>query len=200
MRGFFSILLLLGITTTESFSQQTYQVDTTFGGGYFRFQMKTHGPAGFSNIIEEFDNSQEEMMRLFSNSSEEYEKRRAQRAIEIKKYVDSVRKISFTNIIGLTDAESQKFWPIYNNYSEKLNEILDKRNISIRKINNPYIRISQSESENLVNTYINSFDEESKLMYDYKNKFKSILGSEKLMLLYRAEYQFKLWMIRSVRQ
>lgn len=201
MRNIIGIVLLLGLSASQLYSQQeitTYQVDTSMFGGQLKIRMHTfEGPiSGFSKIIKELDNSQQEQIR--SLSYEEIERRRREEAILLKKEIDSFRVLVFTNEIGLTDDESLVFWPLYNNYLVTQDSIFERRRKAISKINNPYLQISEKEAERLVHAYNYSFVEESELLSKYETKFKEILGPKKHMLLHRAEFRFKKWLLNNL--
>jgi hypothetical protein len=47
--------------------------------------------------------------------------------------------------------------------------------------------------------YINFHKQESDLLVEYNKKFKQILSPEKIMKLYQADYDFKTYLLRQIR-
>jgi hypothetical protein len=102
-------------------------------------------------------------------------------------------KVSFiTTELNLTSEESAKFWPIYNAFEEK--EFNIKRN-QMRAIKN---RINETDmdkiSEKEANTYLNQLQEADEELITLRKKLvadlKPIIGSVKVLKLYKAEHDF----------
>ena len=197
---------LLGVFILLSFGGKTYSqqnhyvekyIDTVFdGGGYFRMHMQVIDYHGFSKIIKDFENSQQQIAKSLS-FREEMERRRKEELIAMKRRIDTMRVQAYTNVIGLTEKESEIFWEVYNEYLRKLDEIMEKRDAATYNICNIYANLTLTQSNISVEDYVNSFEDEASLKKRYKEKFKAILGNKKLPLLYRAEHQFKMWLLRS---
>jgi hypothetical protein len=185
----------------KAYSQQNHYVerhfDTVFDGGdYFRMHMQIIDYQGFSQIIKDFENSQQQIAKSLS-FREEMERRRKEELIAMKRRIDTMRVQAYTNVIGLTEKESAVFWAAYNEYLQKLDEIIERRDAATYNICNIYANLPLVQSNISVEDYVNSFEAEASLKKKYKEKFKTILGDKKLPLLYRAEHQFKMWLLRS---
>ncbi|MDR2562742.1 MAG: hypothetical protein LBC98_02235 [Prevotellaceae bacterium] len=201
MKSVFNLFVLLGVSGSLAAQSVNVKKDTTVwfpGGGVLRIQSSYS--SGFSDIIEDFGNTRRRIVnQAASNYADErarIKQRREEEAARLKRFIENQRIATFTNIIGLTAKESEKFWPVYNEYSEKLDAIMAKRQDAIERINDIHRKIPVWEQNMLTEDYLNSFQHDADLMRNYRNKFKAILGPEKLMLLYRAEYQFKLYLLR----
>jgi hypothetical protein len=196
---FGSLVILLGFSgnlTAQKVYKNNDSIVITSPDGFFKFK----ATYGFSDVIEDFDNTQRKIVnQVATGYAVEREKRKQERdeqAVKLKQFLEEKRIEIFTNIIGLTVRETERFWPVYNEYGEKLDAILGKRQNALDKINDFYRKTPIWEKNMLTADYLNSFEQEAALMRDYSKKFKDILGAEKLMLLYRAEYQFKLYLLR----
>ena len=201
MKSVLNLFVLLGFSGSLAAQAVNVKKDTTVlfpGGGVLRIQ-STYS-SGFSDIIEDFGNTRRRIVnQAASNYADErarVKQRREEEAARLKRFLENQRIATFTNIIGLTAKEAEKFWPVYNEYGEKLDAITGKRQDAIERINDIHRKIPAWEQNMLTEDYLNSFQQEADLMRNYRNKFKIILGAEKLMLLYRAEYQFKLHLLR----
>ena len=193
MKNLFVLLFLLLALTVKSYSQgYFYQVvdSTEYGRMRLRIEM-------FKSIFDDFVNVQQQIALPLSYR-EEAERRRKEEEARFNKMINDKRKEAFENIIGMTEAESAQFWPVYNEYDRKLNEIIAKRQTAVEKLNNIYSLLTEEQANVWADVYVNSFDEEASLMKQYRSKFKAILGRKKLPFLYRAEYQFKEWIIRTI--
>jgi len=81
----------------------------------------------------------------------------------------------FTDKIGLTPEEAQIFWPVYNDYWAKKNKI-----IADRKEKMTYFA---DNSENMSH-----------------KEFKKILPINKVMKIYLADYEFKTYLLKKIRE
>jgi hypothetical protein len=110
------------------------------------------------------------------------------------------QKVAFiTDKLALTPSEAQVFWPIYNEYQAKKNLINDER----RK-NNMYLKenqdnLSDKELEPLCDKFVSFDKQESDLQIEYNKKFKATLPIKKVVKLYQAEFQFKGYLLRQIR-
>lgn len=105
----------------------------------------------------------------------------------------------FTEKLSLTSEEAQKFWPIYNSYWEKKNEIIKERNKAMKYCSENMDELSAKEIERYGDMYINFHKQESDLLIEYNAKFKKVLPAKKVMKLYQADYDFKTYLLRQIR-
>ena len=102
-------------------------------------------------------------------------------------------KVSFlTTELNLTSEESAKFWPIYNAFEEKEYNIKRNQMRSIRK------KINEADMEKIsdkeANVYLNQLQETDEELVTLRKKLvadlKPIIGSVKVLKLYKAEHDF----------
>ena len=195
MKQFYGLALLFGFYGLTCNAQYPAVFDTTFtipGGG----EIRTWG--SFSGIIQDFDSVQRQLINQVASYQKDRNRFLREEAARVKQELENRRIAMFTNIIGFTTKEAEAFWPLYNEYLAKLDNIMSKRRDIVDKICSPYAKISVRESSELTTDYIASFKRETDLMTEYYNKYKTILDPQKLLLLYRAEYQFKIMILRSL--
>lgn len=98
-------------------------------------------------------------------------------------------KIAFiTEQLDLSKTEAQKFWPIYNAFEadeDKLHQSVKEKRA---KINDD---ISESEAKILLEDMLNFEEERYKLKKNYLKNLMSVLPAKKIMLLKKAENDFK---------
>lgn len=120
--------------------------------------------------------------------------RRGERFEEIRSH-----KVAYiTSKLELTPEQAQKFWPIYNEFGSKLAEIYNNRRQIMNEIEENY-EGEESKLEKISDRMINSFMEESSLQKEYHEKYKEALPIKKVLMLYRAEQEFKREMLRNIR-
>lgn len=111
------------------------------------------------------------------------------------------QKVAFlTEKIGLTSSDAQTFWPIYNQYSTKKDSLSEARWNERNKLKGDLNKLSDTEKERSIDKQIQLKWEEEKLEYDYHKKFKKVLSIDQLIKLYDAEHEFKMRLIRQIRE
>jgi hypothetical protein len=110
-------------------------------------------------------------------------------------------KVSFfTSKLDLTSAEAQAFWPVYNEFEKKRFDIQRQMHDFERMPDEKFTSLTDSEIEKLTDNYIQSFDQQAKLLKDYNKQFMKILPNKKVLLLYRTENQFRSHLIREYKR
>lgn len=124
------------------------------------------------------------------------EQTKAEKEQEIK-----YQKIAFfTDKIGLTSEEAQMFWPIYNEYWAKKNTIIENRKSHMTNFANNNKNMSNDEMVKQADQYIHYEIELAQLLNEYHKKFKDILPIEKVMKIYLADYEFKTYLLKKIRE
>ena len=106
----------------------------------------------------------------------------------------------FSDKIGLTPEEAQVFWPIYNNYWAKKNEVIANRKKNMIYFADHSENMSNNEMIKYADQYINYEIQLAELLDEYHIKFKKILPIEKVMKIYLADYEFKTYLLKKVRE
>ncbi len=126
---------------------------------------------------------------------------KAQDPVDDKKAQLESQKVAFiTNKLKLTVSEAQKFWPVYNEYQQKRQEIIVKRRELLSKIRLKVNQYSDDELTKLADDYIQTEIKESNLAAEYHTKFKEVLSIKKLIEYYKAEEQFKVWLLNEMKR
>ncbi len=113
--------------------------------------------------------------------------------------VKSQKIAFFTEKLSLTPEEAQRFWPVYNSYWERKNQIIEERKKAMKFAADNMEKLSPKEIERYGDMYINFHKQESDLLVEYNKKFKEVLPPEKVMKLYQADYDFKTYLLRQIR-
>ncbi len=106
----------------------------------------------------------------------------------------------FTDKIGLTPEEAQIFWPIYNDYWAKKNKIIADRKEKMTYFADHSENMSNDEMIKYADQYIRYEMELAELLDEYHKEFKKILPINKVMKIYLADYEFKTYLLKKIRE
>ncbi len=102
----------------------------------------------------------------------------------------------FTKRLELTRDQSKKFWPVYNDYQNRKNLIAQERRNTVKYFTENSENISEEETAELLDKYINYQKRETVLLEDYANKFHEFLPEKKVMQVFILEVQFRQWLLK----
>ena len=109
-------------------------------------------------------------------------------------------KVAFlTDKLELTPTEAQKFWPIYNELETKRWEAQKCRRDLEVKVKEAEESLSDKEVIQLTRDYAGNMQKEGALMIKYNEQFLKILPPQKVLKLYKAENEFRMYMIKKYR-
>jgi len=111
------------------------------------------------------------------------------------------QKISFlTEKLNLSPREAQEFWPVYNQYEKDRMELQQHRRGLEQKTRDENIKMSDQEVIKIVHEITETFKKEADNVASYNEKFLKILPPQKVLLLFRAENQFRVHMFEQYRK
>lgn len=111
------------------------------------------------------------------------------------------QKISFiTEKLNLSPREAQEFWPVYNQFEKEKMEIQKTRRELEQKTRDENLKMSDLEIIQITRNIANTFKKESELIESYNERFLKILPPQKVLLLYRAENQFRVYMFEQFKK
>lgn len=117
-----------------------------------------------------------------------------------KKEKIQTMKIAFiTERLNLTPEEAQVFWPIYNQYQSKLDELRNTHRRELSKGRENFETLSNKEVEQLIDSEIIFKQRELDIQKEFHTKIKTTLPIKKVAKLYSAEEQFKLYLIKELK-
>jgi len=110
-------------------------------------------------------------------------------------------KVAFlTNKLDLTPKEAEKFWPIYNQMDKQRSEVQQERRKLEREVQEATENLSDQEIIKLTRDYTGNMEEECHLGTKYNEEFLKILPPQKVLRLYKAENEFRMYMFRRFRE
>ena len=101
-------------------------------------------------------------------------------------------KIGFiTERLDLTSEEAKVFWPVYNKFTDEMKKLrlTTKGKITEEMADMP--SLSDAEADKILNDMVNFKLNEAELIKRYAQEFKKVLPVKKVVLLFKAENDFK---------
>lgn len=114
-----------------------------------------------------------------------------------KDKIEALRINFISKKLDLGTNESEKFWPVYNEYNDKLKALRKNLRQSFRKASG---NLSDKEAEDLYQLALKTKQAELDLLKTYSEKIKVIIGVKKLVILHKAEEEFKREIINSIKE
>ena len=110
-------------------------------------------------------------------------------------------KVAFiTERVGLTSEEAQQFWPIYNEHEDNLEEIRRKERAELEVNIARAQDLSNTDSERLLDRLLELQFEKQKVDQDFLSRLRTVIPAKKVLLLVKAEEDFKRQMIQEFRK
>jgi archaellum biogenesis ATPase FlaH len=110
-------------------------------------------------------------------------------------------KVAFiTEQVGLTSEEAQQFWPIYNAHEETMEDIRRKERAQIHANIARAQELSTNESEQLLDNLLALQFDKQKAEREFLSKLRTVIPAKKVLLLVKAEEDFKRQMIQQFRK
>lgn len=114
--------------------------------------------------------------------------------------MEQMRIAFFTEKLDLTKSEAEKFWPIFNDYSSRREKINEDRRILFRYIQRNGDYLSEKEISESLDKYLNLEKEEKEVSVVFNQKFLEILPAKKVLKIYLADHQFKVFILNQIRE
>jgi len=109
-------------------------------------------------------------------------------------------KIAFlTDKLDLSPTEAQKFWPVYNEMDKERSDVQSERRDLDRQVREAPEKLSDKEVIKLTRSYASNAEREGALATKYNEQFLKILPPQKVLMLYKAENEFRMYMFRKYR-
>lgn len=105
---------------------------------------------------------------------------------ESKRKLEASKIAYMTSYLDLSSEEAAKFWPIYNEYQQAKKDLYGTK--GKRKKTS---ELTDAEATAKLNSYITMESEKAKLKTTYLEKFRTILSDKKVLMLTKAEGDFK---------
>lgn len=115
-----------------------------------------------------------------------------------KERVEALRIAYISERLQLTPDEAKMFWPVYNKLEAEVKEL--RKKYRIRDEEEDMETMSEEEAEKKLNELIAFKEAQLNLAKKYQTELKKVLPSKKVLLLYRAEEDFKRELLKRIRE
>jgi len=117
-----------------------------------------------------------------------------------KQMIEQEKIPFFTRKLDLTPNEAKAFWPLYDEYEKKKHDILKKQKEIGRTVMKKDSSLTEKEAKELNIAYMKLESDEFELKKEYNQKFSKILPIEKVNKFFFAEYQFRIYLLKKLRE
>jgi hypothetical protein len=116
-----------------------------------------------------------------------------------KEKLEAEKVTFFTQELALTKPESEKFWPVYNDFSNRKDKINRDRKVLYQYVSENKDYMTESEIQDALSKFIIYQTQETALIETFNKKFLEILPPKKVMMIYITENQFKIYILKQIR-
>jgi hypothetical protein len=110
-------------------------------------------------------------------------------------------KIGFiTERLNLSSDEAKIFWPVYNKFTEDLKKLRQSTKGKIAEEMDEMPAMTDAEAEKVLNDMVSFKINEAELLKKYATEFKKVLPVKKVVLLFKAENDFKRELLKKLAQ
>lgn len=107
-----------------------------------------------------------------------------------KDKIESLRIAYLTEKLDLTPDEAKGFWPVFNKFKDEM-ELVRKKDKDIVPSDDKISTLSDAEVDKIITEHVSLKEQQSALLKKYIPEFKKVLPSKKVLLLLKAEEDFK---------
>lgn len=123
----------------------------------------------------------------------------AQTEEQIKKF-NQERESYFNEKLELSTSEKEAFWPVYKDFTHRKMKVLEEERNTFKYSNENADNLSDEE----INEILGRILEYKKQVFNleqeyYKNKFPKVLPPDKVLKLYKVEWDFRRHLVRKLR-
>ncbi|MCF8429646.1 MAG: hypothetical protein K9G64_05890 [Bacteroidia bacterium] len=110
-------------------------------------------------------------------------------------------KIGFiTERLNLSSDEAKVFWPVYNKFTDDFKKLRQSSKGKISEEMADMPTMTDVEAEKVLNDMVNFKIQEADLLKKYASEFKKVLPVKKVVLLFKAENDFKRELLKKLSQ
>lgn len=118
----------------------------------------------------------------------------------IRERIRSERVAFITERLALSSDEAQRFWPVYNQFTDQLEELKKQQRENRKTANDKLAVLTDKEVERLLQEELNSQQQMVDLQRRYQVELAKVIPVKKIAMLYKAEHDFKITLLRKMRE
>lgn len=125
----------------------------------------------------------------------------AQRPPKADEKIESLKIGFLTERLKLTPDEAKVFWPVYNQFKDELEKVRRQRRDGLRNLPpEDFESMSEKDLEKIVDNEIIFRQGELEVLKKYHPQFKQVLPVRKVVMLYKAEEDFKRRLLEIIKE
>jgi len=117
----------------------------------------------------------------------------------IREKIKAQRAAFITDRLNLSAEEATKFWPVYNQFSKELEEVKKQQNELRKSTNDKLAVMSDKEIDKALEDELSAQQKSIDLQRKYIVELKKTIPSRKVAMLYKAERDFKITLLKRMR-
>jgi len=118
---------------------------------------------------------------------------------DLRSQIESIKIGFISNKLQLTPDEAKRFWPVYDRFNADMEKTRKSMRNLVRDEMTDLQKLNESEAEKVLTDLINFKVQEAELTKKYAAEFKKVIPATKVLLLYRAEQDFKVELLRRLK-
>ena len=123
----------------------------------------------------------------------------AQSEEQIKKFNEE-RETYFNEQLELSGSEKKAFWPVYNDFTKRKMKVMEEERNTFRYSHENAENLSDEEINEILARILTYKEQVFQLEQKYyKEKFPSVLPPEKVLKLYKVEWDFRRHLVKKLR-
>ncbi len=112
--------------------------------------------------------------------------------------VENARIAYINKEVKLDEKEAKQFWPVYDKYQKRLRTNHVEKMNRQKRLNDSMDDMSDSEKEQLMDEMDNLDQDSAKIQKEMRNDLKTVLSTDKIARLKKAESDFKKMLIDKI--
>jgi hypothetical protein len=109
------------------------------------------------------------------------------------------QKIAFiTDAVNLSPDEATAFWPLFNEQESKKKDLMKSMGKYRKDIASRFDELSEEEAKEALEFFQNHMKEMNALTLEYQNKYMEVISAKKVLLLLKAEKDFRRQMLKKI--
>ena len=113
--------------------------------------------------------------------------------------IKSLRIAIYTEILHLSPQEAKVFWPVFEEYQKKLKDIQQQEKKERNQTVKSWNLLTDAEATQLLDKMLEYEQKEIDLKKQYIEEFKKVIPVKKVLLLRKAEMQFKKALLEKIK-
>ena len=110
-------------------------------------------------------------------------------------------KIGFiSNQLNLSPEEAERFWPVYNKFADEMSKLKKNAKMNLVDEFSDASKMTNQEAEKQLQDMIQFKSNEVELIKKYSIEFKKVLPVQKVVMLYKAENEFKKELLKQLKE